>query len=112
MSAEAIASVATVLACALACLGAARLESRSVALGLAGLAFVVAGVTVAHLAVGVVGVARPDPAAALAFLVLAACGGGWMFTEVNRIARSHSGAAAITLLVASCGAGAATFAFG
>jgi hypothetical protein len=109
MSSVVILSIALVVVCALTSLGTERVASHRLSLALAGVAFVLAGVTLAHLASSVVGVASPDPASALAFLLLAACGGGWIFFELDRIARAHSATAAFAILAANCGASAATF---
>ena len=111
MSREVLLSFAAVTVCVLTGLAATRVENRRFALSLAGLSLVIAGVTLAHLAASVVGVASPDPAVALSFVVLAAAGGGLLFTEVNHVARTHSGPAAIALLSVACGAGAAVYAF-
>jgi len=88
-----------------------RVGNRRAALTLSALSLLVAGVTLAFLATQVVGVASPDPRVALSFVVLAATGGGLLFTEVNHVARTHSGPAAIALMTMACGAGVAVYAF-
>ena len=112
MSQEVLTSLATITVCVLTGFAATRVESRRLALVLAATSLVVAAVTLAHVASGVVGVSSPDPVLALSFVVLAAAGGGLLFTEVHHVARAHSGPTAIALLTAACGAGAAVYALG
>lgn len=99
-----------VLVCAVAGLASVRVRGRRIALSLAAVSLVAAAVSLGQLAASVFGVAQPDPALALAFLVLTTAGGGLLFGEVGHLARAHSGATALGLLTVASGVGVTAYA--